>query len=58
MQAQTCAADPECGACLACIEMSGDITSCIGMCDQMDPRTAAAGMCILNSCGMQCGLAG
>jgi len=61
MQAQTCAADPECSLCLDCVENSGDPLGCaqMGTCDIMgDPRTNAVGMCILNMCGMQCGLGG
>jgi hypothetical protein len=59
-EANTCAMDPECGACLDCIQNTGDIQACAGSgdCDQSDPRTQTAGMCILGSCAADCGLGG
>jgi hypothetical protein len=60
-QAQDCAADPECSLCLDCVETSGDPLGCaqMGTCDIMgDPRTGAVGMCIINMCGMDCGIGG
>ncbi len=59
-EAQVCAMDPECGACLACIQNTGDIQGCQGSgdCNLQDQRTQAAGMCILGSCAGDCGLGG
>lgn len=57
-EAQTCAGDAECGVCLACVEMTGDPLSCIGMCDLQDPETGAVLQCVQGSCAMDCGLGG
>jgi hypothetical protein len=58
MEIQTCVGDAECGACITCVQQTGDITQCIGMCNQSDPRTGALGQCVIGACAGDCGLGG
>ena len=58
-QATACQADQDCACVFECVGMGGDPMTCLGECmvdPFMNPVVLAAYMCVMGSCGADCGL--